>query len=274
SPLNDFLSACAHGDIRLSLDLFRSFLLSGYTNVDEMVSNGSWKFQIHQVIKPVMIPDRYFYDEALSNIPNIYQLRSLRQSSHFTGLRILRKISKGLEKSSPAYYDIAELRSYFAETFGMVEDFERNVDVLLKHGFIESNNRLDSFSSSVDSIKVTAYGLYMVRGLAFYFSYLDLICTDCGIFSEQISHYLTEAAKSEYSMFLDGDRVERVQVRLARVEEFIKYLEKEEIRERDIYSLGMPASEMFTALIKSNFEAEKRRVMKSAKRQEAVRRFR
>ena len=74
SPLKNFLTACAHGDIRLSLDLFRSFILSGYTNVEEMVANGSWNFQIHQVIKPVMIPTRYFYDEKLSDIPNIYQI--------------------------------------------------------------------------------------------------------------------------------------------------------------------------------------------------------
>jgi hypothetical protein len=45
SPLNNFLSACAHGNIRLSLDLFRSFLLSGYTNVEEMVAMGSWPFK-------------------------------------------------------------------------------------------------------------------------------------------------------------------------------------------------------------------------------------
>ncbi|MEB3734467.1 hypothetical protein ULF88_10950 [Halopseudomonas pachastrellae] len=94
SPLTSFLGACSHGDTRLSLDLFSSFLLSGYTNVDEMISVGRWDFQIHQVIKPVMIPNRYFYDESLSDIPNIYQLRSNRHASHFTGLRILRKISK------------------------------------------------------------------------------------------------------------------------------------------------------------------------------------
>jgi hypothetical protein len=83
SPLNSFLTACAHGDTRLSLDLFRAFLLSGYTNVEEMLAAGEWNFQIHQVIKPVMIPTRYFYDELLSDIPNIYQLRYNRHSSHF-----------------------------------------------------------------------------------------------------------------------------------------------------------------------------------------------
>ena len=92
SPLNGFLTACAHGDTRLSLDLFRSFLLSGYTNVEEMLAAGEWNFQIHQVVKPVMIPTRYFYDEQLSDIPNVFQLRYNRHSSHFTSMSLLRKL--------------------------------------------------------------------------------------------------------------------------------------------------------------------------------------
>nr|WP_288355716.1 hypothetical protein [uncultured Pseudomonas sp.] len=270
SPLNSFLSACAHGDIRLSLDLFRSFLLSGYTNVDEMILARNWNFQIHQVIKPVMIPTRYFYDENLSDIPNIYQLRSNRNSSHFTALRILRKLAKTIESSTPCYLSIAELRSYFAETFNMLEDFEKNIDVLLKHGFVESNNRLDQYSESVDSVKITNYGLYMINELAFFFAYLDLVCTDCGMYSEQASNYLTEAAKREYSLFTKGDRVSRVQVRLERVDEFIKYLKAEEEREKEFYSLGMPEEEMFTFKASDNFAPERERVLKSAAKQKAT----
>ena len=267
SPLTSFLVACSHGDTRLSLDLFSSFLLSGYTNVDEMISAGSWNFQIHQVIKPVMIPNRYFYDESLSDIPNIYQLRSNRHASHFTGLRILRKISKGSDKTSPSYHSIAELKAYFSEVFNMVDDFERNIDVLLKHSFIESNNRLDSYSSSVDSVKVTNYGLYMINELAYYFTYLDLICTDCGMYVEKSSNYLCEAARKEYRLFTQGDRISRIKVRLERVEYFLDYLSEEETREKELYSLEMPESEMFTYKAKAGFSKEKTRVMRSAKRQ-------
>jgi energy-coupling factor transporter ATP-binding protein EcfA2 len=267
SPLNQFLSACAHGDIRLSLDLFRSFVLSGYTNVEEMISNGSWTFKIHQVIKPVMTPNRYFYDESVSDIPNIYQVRSARHGSHFTSLRILRKISKGIDPNAPQYTSVAELRAYFAEVFGMLDDLEQNLDVLLRHGFVESNNRLDSYSESVDSVKITSYGLYMLNELAYYFTYLDLICTDCGIFEERTSNYLTEAAKKEYGYFIKGERLERIGVRLERVGEFLKYISAEEMREKEIHSLGMPENEMFTAKASLSFEKERRRVLKSAKKQ-------
>jgi predicted type IV restriction endonuclease/GTPase SAR1 family protein len=270
SPLNNFLSACAHGDIRLSLDLFRSFLLSGYTNVEEMIAYGAWSFQIHQVIKPVMIPNRYFYDETLSDIPNIYQLRAVRHGSHFTGLRILRKLSKDVDPNAASYFSVASLRAYFAETFGMQDDFEQNLDVLLRHGFVESNNRLDAFSESVDSVKITSYGTYMLNELAYYFTYLDLICTDCGIFDENTSNYLTEAARVEYNHFTKGERVERVKIRLDRVDEFIKYIVREELREKELYSLGMPESEMFSTKASISFDQERSRVLKSAKRQKSA----
>jgi hypothetical protein len=271
SPLNSFLTACAHGDTRLSLDLFRSFLLSGYTNVEEMLAAGSWTFQMHQVIKPVMIPTRYFYDELLSDIPNIYQLRYNRHSSHFTSLRILRKLARNVEGASASYLAIAEMKVYFSETFNMLEDFIKNVDILLKHGFVEADNRLDSYSDSVDSLKITGYGLYMFGELAYNFPYLDLVCTDTGLYSEAISNDLVEAAKSEYALFMRDERVERVRTRLARVEQFITYLSAEESRERELYSLKMADDEMFTFKCRMAFEAESARVLASAVKQPSAR---
>lgn len=267
SPLNSFLTACAHGDTRLSLDLFRSFLLSGYTNVEEMLSAGTWNFKIHQVIKPVMIPTRYFYDESLSDIPNIYQLRHNRHGSHFTSLRILRKLSRNIEGSSATYLSIAEMKAYFVETFGNVDDFIRNVDILLKHGFIEADNRLDYYSDSVDSLKITGYGLYMFNELAYTFSYLDLICTDTGLYNEATRNYLVNAANKEYGQFMRNDRLGRVNTRLDRVDHFIGYLKDEEDRERELFSLGMPQEEMFTYKSERSFETEKSQVLASAQKQ-------
>ena len=107
----------------------------------------------------------------------------------------------------------------------------------------------------------------MVSELAYYFSYLDLICTDCGIFDEAVSNYLVEAARREYNYFTRGQRLERVKIRLERVDHFIKYLHAEELRERELYSLGMPEAEMFTHKSLSAFESERTRVLSSAEKQ-------
>lgn len=273
SPLNTFLTACGHGDIRLSLDLFRSFLLSGYTNVEEMLSAGEWTFQTHQVIKPVMIPNRYFYDERLSDIPNIYQLRDKRHSSHFTSMRILRKLRKGVVGHSASFVDVAELSSYFAETFNMVSDLEANLDVLLKHGFIEANNRIDEFTDEVDQVRITSYGRYMYEELAYYFTYIDLVCVDCGVRDEVTNNYLTEAAKDEYKLFQKNKRTDRVKVRLKRVEQFLNYLASEEDSEIERYGLEFPSNEKFTYRALNDFKVEKKRITTSAVRQEKKRKL-
>lgn len=262
SPLTHFLTACAQGDIRLSLDLFRSFLLSGYTNVEEMLADGHWNFQMHQVIKPVMIPTRYFYDEQLSDIPNIYQVRNSRHGSHFTALRILRKLAKHAATST--YMPVAEMRSYFVETFNMLDDLKENLDLLLKHGFIEANNRLDYYDDSLDSIRMTNYGVYMLNEFAYEFTYLDLVCTDCGVYDEEKANYLTDVAGREYSLFTMGKRLDRVKVRLERVDQFLTYLRSEEERERALYSLGMPEMDMFTFKSRAAFDDESKRVLASA----------
>ena len=156
----------------------------------------------------------------------------------------------------------------------MVEDFIHNLDVLLKHGFVEANNRLDSFSEAVDAIKITGYGLYMFRQLAFSFTYLDLVCTDTGVYGEEVSNFLVEAARKEYGLFVKNERVDRVRTRLARVERFIAYLQDEEHRERSLYSLAMPADDMFTTNCRKAFDVESERVLASANRQNASRRRR
>lgn len=267
SPLNQFLTACGHGDIRLSLDLFRSFLLSGYTNVEEMLNAGEWTFLIHQVVKPVMIPTRYFYDEKLSDIPNIFQLRDGRQASHFTALRILRRLMKGTDGGEPKLYDVAVLKAEFSEKFRMVKDLELNLDALLKHGFIEANNRIDTFDDSVDRVKITSYGQYMIEKLANSFTYIDLVCIDCGCFDQETSNYLVTAANREYQMFTQGKRKDRVNVRLDRVENFLKYLSSEERRENEEFELGILEEDFFTSKILSDFQSDKAKISASAAKQ-------
>jgi hypothetical protein len=122
---------------------------------------------------------------ASAEIPNVFQLRYNRHASHFTALRTLRKLAKNLDGAAAAYMSMASLKAYFAETFNMLDDFVNNADVLLKHGFIEADNRLDYYSDDVDKLKITAYGLYMYNELAFTFTYLDIICTDTGLFGEE-----------------------------------------------------------------------------------------
>lgn len=265
SPLNEFLTACAHGNIRLALELFRGFLTTGYTNVDEMISvDGLWTLKIHQVLKPVMIPYRFFYDESQSSIPNVFQVRSTVNGSHFTGLRILHKLSDGIDPSNPFYISIGELKDYFSENFNMIDDFEKNIDLFLTRDLVESNNRIDYYCDDVDTVKITTYGLYIYEVLSSYFTYIELVSSDCGIFDESAANDIVSLSINDHQLFRSRKRLERVDARLKKAETFIKYLIAEEKSELDFY--GVSQDFLFSEKIMESFLSEKEGVLRSASR--------
>jgi GTPase SAR1 family protein len=264
SHLANFLAACSHGNIRLALELFRGFLVSGYTNVNEITSIHGWTLQIHQVIKPFMIPNRFFYEESKSKIPNVFQIRSKSNGSHFTALRILSKLSVGQDSKNPPFMPVAKLASDFVDIFGMKEDFDQNMSMLLTHALIESNNRVEDFDGRVDSVKITVYGEFLLNMLCKAFTYFELVCTDCAISDQLTSNTIAALACDDYSLYLKYERMERIKKRIEKADVFLKYLEREEQRERDIFRTHDFPN--FTTSIRSAFEIERLRVLKSAKR--------
>jgi hypothetical protein len=265
SRLDAFLQATAHGNMRIALEMFSDFLLSGYTRVDEMIQKGGWTLATHQVLRPMMVPYHFFYTETRSKIPNIYQIRSPVVGSHFTAMRILTMLSTNMSPANPAYIPLAQLRAYFATTFNMLEDLHKNLDVLLRTGIIESDNRLDEYSDSIDSLKITPYGYYMIKTLCFKFNYLDLVGLDCAIHDESVAHSQANLAQKDIDLFLKSKKLERVQVRLKRTQEFIDYLKNEEDLERSHYFVD-PSEVPFTPTLLGKFALEKEHVLGSARR--------
>ena len=265
SHLSKFLRACSHGNMRLALEMFRQFLVSGYTNVGELIEIPDFTLQVHQVLRPMMIPTRFFYSEKLSSIPNLYQLRSESASSHFTGLRILDVLTKNISPVNPVFISISRLKGLFSSKFKMPEDLLSNLDIMLRTGILEANNRLDYYSEAVDSVRITPYGYYMRDTMAKLFTYLDLVCIDCSIHEESVAHSLSRFASNEVELFVENRTLERIQLRFDRTEEFVNYLVREADRERDMLGLE-PYDVRYAAEIKQSFIEERVRVKASAER--------
>lgn len=264
STLNNFLTASAHGDTRKALDLFREFIISGYTNVDEMVNvQGFWKIKVHQVLKPIMMPNRFFYDEEQSNILNIYRVRDEHNGSHFTGLRMLHKLIDGSDTYAPKYLSIAYLKDYFGDIYGIDKDFTRNLDFLLKYDLIESDNRLDYYSDEVDKVKITNFGYYVYNDLSKFFTYLELTAHDIGYFSESIANEITNLSNQDYRYFNARNKKQRISTRVEKARTFLKYLKQEEDAELAIFGNDLPR---FVDNIQAYFDNEIVSVLKSASR--------
>jgi hypothetical protein len=270
SHLANFLSACAHGNIRLALELFRGMIQSPYTNIDEITSAEEWTWQVHQVLKPVMIPHRFFYEESESHIPNIFQLRSKKRSSHFTTLRILTALVNYSEIQGNAFFSLPQLFTELSNRFHMEEDQKAALDILLKHGLIEANNRLDEFAESIDSVRATAYGRHITQELSSAFTYLDLVSTDTALYDSRVSAELAKLAIEEYGIWNSlhsgrGKRIDRVEKRITKTIEFVEYLNKEEEREAEVF--GLTPQERFVPRIRLKLDDEIESVRISSRRQ-------
>lgn len=270
SHLSYFLRYATHGDVRQALEFFKGFLTSGYTNIDDVAENKHWTFQIHQVIKPMMIPDRVFYDEKLSRIPNIMQLRTDINSSHFTGLRILNLLhNKSNSESTSGFIDAKFFLQEFEDRYNLKEDCEHHLNVFMNKGLIESSNRLEDFSEKVDAIKITAFGNYIYEFLAFNFAYLDLVGLDCGVFNEELCNYLSRSANDELRLRNTQKIYERMKLRMERVDRFLTYLEDQE--KEELTALGLDTSDcIFSSKMRASFSADKDKILTSAKRNDKV----
>jgi hypothetical protein len=264
SALSQFIRFSTHGDVRRALNFFKSFLTSGYTNINEMTSKGSWTFRKHQVLKPIMIPERFFYDEMSSHIPNIFKVRDEKNGSHFTGLRILSILhDKSHDNLKAGLVDCSYLVQIFANKYNMQNDCELSLDILLQRGYIESNNRLDAYSKEVDKVRITAAGKYLLEYLYMDFTYIDLVCIDTPVYSETLCNELVSYSSNEVNLYYDNLLYDRILLRLEKTEKFIVYLKAYELNELEL--LGLSNEEkLFSLGIESHFISEKQRVLKSA----------
>jgi len=233
--LYNFLVSCAQKDMRMALDLFRELVVSGYMNIYEMISTDRniFTLQIHQVLKPLMIPQKYFYDEKSSSIPNIFQLRHLEDGSHFTAIRILMYLNKNYGN----YISLAVMKTEFLTKMNLEDDFMKNLSMLIKYKLIEANIKVDEYDPAIEEIIITPYGKYFIEKLIHFFTYLDLICTDCNIYDEKSANFISLSANKEYELFTNKKRLTRLKLRIEKTNEFIKYLIKEEKGEKEQYSL-------------------------------------
>lgn len=266
SALSTFLRYSTHGDVRMALDFFKGFLTSGYTNINEVYPHPDWRFQIHQVLKPMMIPDRLYYDERLSKIPNIFQIRNESNSSHFSGFRLLDMLySKSNDKISNGFLDAKFVIQRFDHEYNLKTDAENHLDIFLSRGLIESSNRLEEYSEKVDQIKITAFGKYFVEKLCFDFTYIDLVSLDCGIYDESLYHSMIEEASQEMKYYTSGNYLDRIHLRIKRVESFINYLVNQE--EKEFLELNLSGeTKTYSKLILDTFIKQKDQIQASLQR--------
>ena len=72
--------------MRMALEMFTTFLVSGATDVDKMLAiynrEGAYFVAFHEFVKSIMLGDRKYYKESESPVMNLYDCGADRNSSH------------------------------------------------------------------------------------------------------------------------------------------------------------------------------------------------
>ncbi|MFC1785528.1 hypothetical protein ACFL0J_07880 [Candidatus Neomarinimicrobiota bacterium] len=234
----DFLNYSTYPNIREGLQIFKSFLISGYTNVEEYILRERFSkdkkvtIPIHEFIKAIGLNNKVYYNHEISIINNLFYPTS-NSKNHFLKIRILKYLS--------IKFDQGGRMGKFELYSNIVDDFvgagynssviQREIVELLKYELIDSDEQItDTLWHKIPSkdlnVCISPKGYYYVQTLKNSFHYIDLILQDTPIFNQSSFSKIKKAFPLANS---DGKR--SLKKRLNNVKAFLNYLKNEEKEE-------------------------------------------
>ena len=137
-------------NIREGLNLFKTFLTSGYTDVSEYIlrvlyntNDHAITIPIHEFVKTIGLENKMYYNHRASKIQNIFYPAG-PNSDYFVKYYILRKLDEQLsfEGNINKYINYKSLIEELHK-LGYKEDvLNQEIEVLLKDNFIETDKLL------------------------------------------------------------------------------------------------------------------------------------
>jgi hypothetical protein len=263
-----FIESLCFGNMRMALEMFTTFLISGATDVDKMLAiykrDGAYFVAFHEFVKSIMLGDRKYYKEEASPVMNLFDCGADRNSSHFTSLRILRfLLSRRGEasKEGQGYYEISRLVALLEDIFDNREDTIRTLNRLVARQLVEVNTRSPETIDGASHVRVTSSGWYYSRFLAGLFSCLDLVLQDTPLNDAKVEAELRDSVfRVDNLADREDEKLQRMQVRFDRVARFLRYLQNEEDREhrgRDLPALGGIVGERIVPGLTDSFNKER-----------------
>ena len=234
APILDFLRHMSFPNIREGLNLFKTFLISGYTDVSEYVLRVLFNkgdhiitIPIHEFVKTIALENKLYYNHRSSKIQNILYPSS-PNSDYFIKYYLLKVLDEQLsfEGNINKYIGYSDLLKDFMD-FGYREDVvNKELESLLTDNFIETDKVLSDISWNIlpeesFSITITAKGHYYITELINRFYYIELILQDTPLFEKEVYDDLAQKFPIPEKSNGKKDMKARIDV----VEVFVNYLE-------------------------------------------------
>lgn len=261
-----FIDDISGGDMRLALHFFATFLVSGNTDVDEMLrierdsrARGKWGYQIpfHHVIKSIMLEHSRLYSCTRSRIMNLFEVDLEHTESHFIHLHVLNYLYNRMS------YHPRQGRGY-VNIDGILREADRDLinrsaiagslKQMALFGLVQFENQSKEGYENAAFVRITNTGIYYLKELCNKFVYLDLVWMDTPISKKGI---MQQMMKNLVELELEKSQSD-LDRRFARTETFLEYLEKMEMEEFGLNPIfndsDLTKRRFVSAIIKSYLE--------------------
>ena len=235
TPIIDFINFSTFPDIRSGLDLFKTFLTSGYAEVEEYVlrvgqsANRRSVIPMHEFVQTVGLENKLYYNHEISKIPNLFYPEK-GSKDHFLKIFLLLslKMFRGTIGNQEKFIDIELLKKDFIDGGYKENLINQEISFLLNHNFIETDTVLSDIKwSEIPTanigVAITAKGMFYIETMINHFYYIDLVLQDTPFFVEK--YFLK--AKDVFPLRNESYKRD-MDKRIDSVTAFVEYLDNQE----------------------------------------------
>lgn len=268
-----FIQDISGNDMRLALYFFRTFLISGNTDVDEMLDKdsdnakkglGRYQIPFHHVIKSIVLEHSKLYQVTPSKIMNLFDFDPSCGTSHFLSLRILNYLYNGLSSRLPQGNGFMAIDGILneGERMGISESaIGGSLRMLAFRGLVEFENQSRKGYAEASLVRITNAGMYYLEHLVTKFVYLDLVWMDTPISDRTTVENLLDYVVETKSL----KRPEDLEERFCRTEVFLEYLkqmEKDELCSHPEFKDSPLTENEFMPKISESYEQERKYIVR------------
>jgi hypothetical protein len=262
AEISEFMARTSGGDMRKTLELFGSFLMSGNTKIKEILekyrNTGTYYIAHHQLLKSIMLGDNRYYSEEPSYLMNVFDFNTEYSNDHFLNLKVLKYAEEHLTNITEIGRGFVEINQLMKEANDILispKAMEDSLVRLAKRNLIMLDTRSRENIDGASYFKITECGSYYLSKLIKTFVYIDLVWTDTPVADVDLVNKLRDIINDT-----------SLDTRFERTEMFLSYLREMEERERTRHpeNQSSPLGKFsFTKGMISGFEKEKQSIIYS-----------
>lgn len=209
----------AAGNVRLALELVRSFFGSGHVDTEKILfkvqHEGGYTIPIHEFQRAIIYGDNVHYDSGRSPIANLFDISTVDAKEHFLQPILLAYLQlPGIGAASDGFVQAKRVFAFLQGLGFTPEQIDFAVSRCFAKRLLETGaRRVPSIHSTLEySLRLRSVGFYHLDELTRTFTYIDAIVVDTPILDKELRGMIKDAHTLH-------DRLERAMI-------FCNYLDR------------------------------------------------